>query len=185
MLYDMKYMLTHNQMHLLYQNHISNFMYQNETICEDNMKVFFEVLKRQDVFVFGTGYSEIICHYFYKKLIVNGIRSYMVNGLEFDTIYNRFHHTIGSVLLISKSGLTPYIVNIAESAKKKDIPVISFTGNMKNSLKELSDIPFVIENGLYHDYDNSEYSPFFGYSIILFENLLISLKDQPENKETV
>lgn len=133
---------------------------------------FVELLKRQNIFIFGTGYSEIVCQYFYKKLLINDFRTYKADGLEFHSFLHHRNIDIGSVIFVSKSGTTSYIVQIAQQAKKQGVPIISFTGNMSNPLKELSDIAFVIEDGIKYDYDNSEYTPFLGQTILLLEKLM-------------
>lgn len=170
MLYDIKYNHSRQKKNIPFS--FTNLIYHNETICEKNIIDFVELLKRQNIFIFGTGYSEIVCQYFYKKLLINDFRTYKADGLEFHSFLHHRNIDIGSVIFVSKSGTTSYIVQIAQQAKKQGVPIISFTGNMSNPLKELSDIAFVIEDGIKYDYDNSEYTPFFGQTILLFEKLM-------------
>lgn len=176
MLYDIKYNSSHNKKRTSYS--ASDLIYHNETISEENILTFNNILKRQNVLIFGTGYSEIVCNYIYKKLLTNDFVAYKTDGLELNSFFQHRNIIIGSVLLVSKSGTSPYIVQIAQQAKERGIPVISFTGTMTNPLKTLSDIAFVIEDGLKFDYDNSRYTPFFGQTILLFEKLLNEFKNE-------
>ncbi|MBR2402751.1 MAG: MurR/RpiR family transcriptional regulator [Lachnospiraceae bacterium] len=169
MLYDFKFNYNNNKNQ---PYHASDLIYHNETICEENIKAFIETLKCQNIVLFGAGYSEIVCQYIYKKLLVNNLCSYNASGLKLNSFLHHKNITIESVLLVSRTGVTPYIVQTAQQAKEQGISVISFTGNMKNPTKELSDIAFVIEDWYKFDYDYSEYTPFFGQTILLFEKLL-------------
>ncbi|WP_178919137.1 D-sedoheptulose 7-phosphate isomerase [Buchnera aphidicola] len=76
------------------------------------------------------------------------------NDFGYDYIFSRYIESIGNssdiLLAISTSGNSNNIINAIKSARKKNMKVISLTGNDGGRIKELSDIEICV--------------PYYGYS---------------------
>lgn len=122
----------------------------------------------------GQGYSGLIAQYMERKLIAFGCTVIQQRDLEAETIVRNFMQQLDAFIFVSKSGGTQIILDTARRCRKASVPVISFTGNVKSELAELSDAHFIIQDDYPFDIENVQPNFFFGYCLLAFEEILRS-----------
>lgn len=150
-----------------------------DSLLKENSKIdiskFVDVLFGDDhkfIFIYANGFSGIVADYINKKLLVMGKRCILSNGTDSIGVFENNLDFISSIIVISKSGETPMVLNKVKTAKEHDIKVISFTNNHENSISELSDIWFKIEDTNKLDDRNLMPNTFFPKVLVLFELLV-------------
>ena len=133
---------------------------------------FIEILHHNNMFIYGSGFSELVSEYMYKKLMVLGRKCWFVKNIEFETMLKSYESIMETVIIVSKSGQTPFQVKIAEKAQEQGIRVICFTGSGTSEVAKNSDIVFVVPDKNPLDDDNHLSNPFFAYCILLFEKII-------------
>ena len=72
------------------------------------------------------------------------------NDLDYSNIYSRALESLASdsdvLLLLSTSGRSPNILNVAQYARSRSIPVIAFLGSSSSSLKEFCETCICIDS---------------------------------------
>lgn len=138
---------------------------------EDQMLACIPILAKQRnvICILGTGYSGIIGEYLYKKLLGKGNFAIFSNGGDTNALFFNNLQRIDSLICISKSGETETIVEKARKAKESGIPIISFTQETKNSLGQLSDIHFLIDDQHRYDWNNIESNQFYPMLLMYLE----------------
>lgn len=131
-----------------------------------------QLLKNNEILIYGQGFSEITAEYIYKKLLVIGRKCWCIQTLEFETVLKNFDGKIGAIVIISKSGKTPYMVDVAKKAKQSNTTVVAFTGNPQSELALIADILFKIEDDCPFDDENASPNNFFARVILAFEQVL-------------
>ncbi|MGL4866836.1 MAG: MurR/RpiR family transcriptional regulator [Cetobacterium sp.] len=147
--------------------HIENekMFYSNYT--ESSLAIFYNYLEKyKKIYVHGLGFSRIISQYLRDKLIVLGFCAMNTEYIE------NFNSEDSLFISISKSGETLISIEFCKLAKNKNIKVVSFTGNLENSVKNLSDLHFYIKDSNLLDDRNVEKNDFFSNAIIAFEFIL-------------
>lgn len=139
---------------------------------EKNVDEFLDILHNNNMFIYGSGFSELVSEYMYKKLLVLGRKCWFVKNIEFETMLNSYKGIMETVIIVSKSGQTPFQVKIAEKAQEQGIKVICFTGSSTSELAKNSDIVFIVQDDNPLDDDNHLSNPFFAYCILLFEKII-------------
>ena len=107
----------------------------------DKIKLVTRLLREaKNILFFGVGDSVIFCEMMVKNLKVAGKQSdYSIHPHEIRHGINRLKS--GDILfLISLSGETPQVLEMAELGKMKSICVISLTHFYRNSLQKLADV---------------------------------------------
>ena len=145
------------------------FFYSN---VPNSIKLFIDCLGKGNIFIFSTGFSNIVGKYFFTKLTTIGKKCFQTDCIELEILLEHFVHDISTILIVSKSGETNYCVSTAKIAKENNIQVISFCGNINSSLVQQSDVAFIVEDSEPTDDHNYYPNPFFGRCIELFELLL-------------
>jgi 6-phospho-3-hexuloisomerase len=97
------------------------------------------ILESEKVFVYGMGRSGFIGRCFCMRLFHLGFNSYFVG----ETITPKFEKD-DLIILISKTGEKPILLEIAKICKKEKGKVLSITSNIKNDLAKLSDFSIII-----------------------------------------
>lgn len=139
---------------------------------EHDIDDFIDILHHNNMFIYGSGFSELVSEYMYKKLLVLGRKCWFVKNIEFETMLNSYKDIMETVIIVSKSGQTPFQVKIAEKAQEQGIKVICFTGSSTSELAKNSDIVFIVPDVNPLDDDNHLSNPFFAYCILLFEKII-------------
>lgn len=124
------------------------------------------------IFIYATGFSDIIAGYMYKKLLVLGRKVIISSGSDSIGIFENNLDDISSVLVVSKSGETNQVYNKLVKAVEADIYTISFTQNAENRIAERSDLNIPITD--LHPLDDRNMLPnvFFPGVLMTFEFLL-------------
>ncbi len=139
----------------------------DDTIQE--MKNFYRQNEEKFIFIYATGFSGIIGEYLYKKLLVNGIKVIFSSGQDSSGIIEHNVNHINMMIVISKSGETPKIIEKMALCSRYEIPTIAFTSPSENRVKELADYYFEIGDDEALDTYNRHYNSFFGKLLLLLE----------------
>ncbi|MDV4150513.1 MurR/RpiR family transcriptional regulator [Clostridium sp. AL.422] len=124
------------------------------------------------IFIYANGFSGIVAEYINKKLLVMGKRSILSNGTDSIGVFENNLDYISSIIVISKSGETPMVLNKVKTAKDYGINVISFTNERENSISKLADISFKIDDANKLDDRNLMPNTFFPKVLVLVELLI-------------
>lgn len=98
------------------------------------------ILNSENVFVIGAGRSGLVAKAFAMRLMHLGISVYVVG----ETITPAIRKG-DSLIAISGSGETIYVVNAAKIAKKRGSKIISITSYPNSTLGKLSDLTIIIK----------------------------------------
>lgn len=116
-----------------------------ENIKDEDIDEFLHLMKGDGyIFIYATGFSRIIAEYLYKKLIVLGKQCIFSYGGDSYAVFENHLKNTSSLVVISKSGETPIVLEKVKTAKEKNIKVISFTREIDNSIAKNSNINFRI-----------------------------------------
>lgn len=143
------------------------------TYRSDDLKLLVDALSQNHVIgVNGEGYSRIIAGYVQHKLTGIGKTAVMQDYLETDQFINTFAEKLDLMILISKSGQTKAIVEMADSCREANVLTAAFTGNPNSELAQIVDVLLVVKDE--HPFDTKNVKPncFAGYCILAFEELL-------------
>lgn len=113
-----------------------------------------------------------MAEYINKKLLVMGKRCILSNGTDSIGVFENNLDFISAIIVISKSGETPMVLNKVKTAKEHNIKVISFTNERENSISKLSDIRFKIKDTNKLDDRNLMPNTFFPKVLVLIELLV-------------
>lgn len=164
MLYNLEQEVNISKTEEVYINSEKNFYSDYE---EKFLNTFYSYLKEyKKIYIHGLGFSRIISQYLRDKLIVLGFCAMSTEYIE------NFNSENSLFISISKSGETLTSIEFCKIAKNKNIKVISFTGNYKNSIKNLSDIHFYVKDSNLLDDRNVKKNDFFSNAIVAFEFIL-------------
>jgi len=123
-------------------------------------------------FIYATGFSVIAAEYINKKLLLLGKRCILASGTDSASIFENNLDSIGTMLVISKSGETRQVLSKVKTAKENKINIVSFTGETDNTLSRLADVSFKIQDNNKSDDRNVMPSVFFPNLLLLFEFLI-------------
>ena len=122
--------------------------------------------------VSGEGYSHLVAEYMEKKLLGIGHMAVSQEYLEAEQFIGLAAYRLAAVLLVSKSGKTPAVLETAAACRQAAVPTIAFTGNPASALAGCADASVIIEDDQPLDIENQKHNRFTGYCILAFENLL-------------
>lgn len=138
----------------------------------DAINKLIEILFNDDhkfIFIYANGFSGIIAEYINKKFLVMGKKCIFSNGTDSVGVFENNLDFISSIIVVSRSGETPMVLNKVKTAKEHNIKVVSFTNERRNSISKLSDINFKIEDANKLDDRNLMPNTFFPKVLILVE----------------
>lgn len=136
---------------------------------------FLEILSadtHKSIFIYGTGLSYVPAEYLYKKLMILGKSCIIATGSDSIGIFENNLKNIHCMILFSKSGETPIVIDKVSTAKRSSIKIIAFTRETANSLSSLADICFRIEDFNKLDDRNMLPNTFYPKTFMLIELLL-------------
>lgn len=119
--------------------------------------------------ILGSGFSQNIANHFSEKLNLYGFRATANSHLEF--LRQRVEKDV-LIIIISNSGDTFRLAELAKIAKDHQIDLIAFVGEKQSRIGQLATL--TISTGTYAPQVLSEYQPnlFFGTTLNQFEILL-------------
>ncbi|MBS6430375.1 MurR/RpiR family transcriptional regulator [Enterococcus raffinosus] len=119
--------------------------------------------------ILGSGFSQNIANHFSEKLNLYGFRATANSHLEF--LRERVEKDV-LIIIISNSGDTFRLAELAKMAKDHQIDLIAFVGEKQSRIGQLATL--TISTGTYAPQVLSEYQPnlFFGTTLNQFEILL-------------
>lgn len=145
-----------------------HFTYQIE-----GLRLFCDSLRRGDVIVLsGEGYSRVSTEYMERKLVGLGYSAVMQDCLEASQLIESFGDSLKLAILVSKSGRTKAVVDMAKKCNEVGVLTVAFTGNSKSELAQSCDVVFTVKDEHPFDIENTEVNRFTGYSIVAFEEVL-------------
>lgn len=144
-------------------------------ISEEDIKYFIELLMKMDnkfIFIYATGMSKIIAEYLSKKLLIIGKKNIFSSGSDSVGVFENHLEDMSILFVISKSGETKTVLDKVNSARDKNIKIISITRETENSIAKASDINFKIFD--MNKLDDRNYYPntFFPNCCMLIEYLI-------------
>lgn len=130
------------------------------------------------IFIYATGFSNIIAEYIYKKLLVLGRKVIVSSGSDSIGIFENNLEDISAMIVVSKSGETEQVYHKLTKAVEADIFTISFTQDSENRMAELTDLNIPIKD--LHQLDDRNMLPnvFFPGVLLTFEFLLEKYLEQ-------
>lgn len=154
-----------------------------EGFSEDDVVRFIEnVFKKTNkyVFIYATGFSNIIAEYLYKKLLVLGRKAIFSTGSDSIGIFENNLDDISTMLVVSKSGETEQVYEKLKKAYNAEIFTISFTQDSDNRMANVSNMNIPIRD--LHPLDDRNLLPniFFPGVLLTFEFLLEKYLEQFE-----
>ena len=121
------------------------------------------------IVVFGLGFSTSIADYMHQRLTLKGYQSLcalhtemLQNNLDSNTVF----------IIISHSGKTLHLTDLLQQLKTNNIPIISFVGQKKCRVADLSTLAIPVGDYDSFSYDLNKRNTFFGECIVAFEHLL-------------
>lgn len=157
---DMIYHLTSTK------DHFSTY---NTKYTEYKEKFLSLINGNKHIVIFGLGFSAPIAEYMHQRLTLKGYHSISVVHMEmFQNILEK--NTV--FIVISHSGKTIRLIDIINSAKNNNIPVISFVADKESAIFKESTLPISIGYYDSFSYELNKKNTFFGETIIAFEHLL-------------
>lgn len=154
-------------------------------ISNEAINKFLDILFNDDqkvIFIYANGFSGIVAEYINKKLLVMGKRCILSNGTDSIGVFENNLDFINSIIVISKSGETPMVLNKVKTAKEHNIKVVSFTNELENSISKISDISFKIEDTNKLDDRNIMPNTFFPKVLIIVELLVYEYYKRKNSK---
>ena len=146
-----------------------------EKNSSESIARFVDILFSEDnklIFIYANGFSGIVAEYINKKFLVMGKRCILSNGTDSIGVFENNLDYISSIIVISKSGETPMVLNKVKTAKDYGIKVISFTNEIGNSISKLADVSFKIDDINKLDDRNLMPNTFFPKVLVLVELLI-------------
>ncbi len=150
---------------------IDNFI---DILLEENSKF---------IFIYGNGFSSIVAEYINKKLLVMGKRCILSNGTDSIGIFENNLDCISCIIVFSKSGESPMVLNKVKMAKKHNIEVVSFTNEEENSISKLADIRFRVQDTDKLDVRNVMPNTFFPKMLAMIEFIIFEYYKRKNNYE--
>lgn len=145
-----------------------HFSYQS-----GELQLFCNSLEKTNVILLsGEGYSRISTEYMERKLVGLGYCALMQDFLETNQLISAFDTCSRLSILVSKSGQTKAVVDMARECNRSQILTCAFTGNAKSDLAQMCDIVFTVPDEHPFDMANAQVNRFTGYCIVAFEELL-------------
>lgn len=150
---------------------IDNFI---DILLEENSKF---------IFIYGNGFSSIVAEYINKKLLVMCKRCILSNGTDSIGIFENNLDCISCIIVFSKSGESPMVLNKVKMAKKHNIEVVSFTNEEENSISKLADIRFRVQDTDKLDVRNVMPNTFFPKMLAMIEFIIFEYYKRKNNYE--
>lgn len=135
-------------------------------------KAFNDILnayKDKQIIVTGMGFSDIIAKYISERLFVNGYKTSTTFHLH---LLSKEYSKNVLLIMISKSGETGRMIELAKEAKENGVELVSFTNDENSKLSKLSTLS--ISTNRVKKFIPLENTPeyFFGEALLSFEYLL-------------
>jgi len=137
--------------------------------------------KDKRIMILGSGFSQNLANYFSEYLNLYNFRATANSHLELLRENNKNKCLI---IIVSNSGETIRLVELADIAKKNQLATIAFVGDQDSKIGYLADL--TISSNTYVNKSIQKFSPnlFFGTALIQFELLMsITLKSLSEKEE--
>lgn len=151
-----------------YLTKIENLIFEN---YNDEMartfREYFENSFDHYIYAGGKGYSDVVIDFISRKCIRRGYRLVYTENLD-ELPHAEDTKNIG--LLISASGETEDVIEIAQTCKKLNLKTIAFTQNRNSRLGRMVDLPIVISK--FEGDNDGRINVFVSYTIMAFEILL-------------
>ena len=138
-----------------------------------------EILRCRDrcLFIVGLVFSTIASSYFMRRLATLGILAY--DGAPVDMMRGGSRPSL--TIILSKSGETKDLVEVATHAKAMGHRLYTITAHRDSTLAAMSDCVLTVRSGSPVAYNVPDF--FIGRTIILFEYILSRLADRLEKDE--
>ncbi len=155
-------------------SHLSEFV--NNADIDKVQKLIDDIYqhKHEKIYLVGVGFSDIITHYFLKRLASFDIFAY--DGAPIDCINARSKPSI--TIIFSKSGETADLIQIIKLSKKMGHTIYSITTSRQSTIAQLSDYHIELEYKRNKLFDTPDY--YVGTGIFVVENILAEVMKKEE-----
>jgi Transcriptional regulators len=155
-------------------SHLSEFV--NNADIDKVQKLIDDIYqhKHEKIYLVGVGFSDIITHYFLKRLASFDIFAY--DGAPIDCISARSKPSI--TIIFSKSGETADLIQIIKLSKKMGHTIYSITTSRQSTIAQLSDYHIELEYKRNKFFDTPDY--YVGTGIFVVENILAEVMKKEE-----
>ena len=141
--------------------------------------------RRGKIFTTGEGFSNIVGTYITQRLSICGFMAF--NNVHFYDymLFQEAHRSAVNdeaavMFAVSQSGETEPVLNDVRHAKQHGHKIVTFTRRGDSTLAQLSDLVFVLD-GTKQTLAGSLPNPFFGYVILVFEDLMARYFERKES----
>lgn len=138
----------------------------------EKVDILLERLQSERILIHGSGFSQLIAQYIYKKFLVTGVNASLALWPDYEILEQKNANKFDSIWLISKSGRSSSALSWVKALENKNINLVCFTGDHQSPLAQAADLSFIIHDPQKYDDDIYWSNPFFGYCILGFEHLL-------------
>lgn len=153
--------------HFTGTNAIAPEIYQNLRLAAKRIHE-----SRQLVFIYGMGFSSLMAEYLAKKLLVLGVKCIFSDGADSIGIFENNLEDIGVLIVFSRSGRSPHVLNRVRTAGENDIFTVGFTGDGDNPLREQCGCVVTVRDDNRLDDRNMKPTMFFSKTLTLIELLI-------------
>lgn len=130
------------------------------------------------IYAAARGYSGMVVEYMSQKLLAQGYRMVYMEG-----VHEISNHQNNIGILVSESGETEAVVEVARTFQNQGNYTIAFLSNGNSRLGRMVDLPIVISK--WKDENKWGFSTFVPYSIIAFDLLFSNVQKEKQKAETV
>lgn len=141
--------------------------------------------RQAKMFTTGEGFSNIVGTYITQRLSICGFMAF--NNVHFYDymLFQEAHRgavndEAAVMFAVSQSGETEPVLNDVRHAKQHGHKIVTFTRRGDSTLAQLSDLVFVLD-GTKQTLAGSLPNPFFGYVILVFEDLMARYFERKES----
>lgn len=148
------------------------FDLEKTNVTRTEIHQFVELMSRHSndlLMVLSSGFSQNIANYMSEAMNLSQIRCLTNSHLE---IMYEDHLNTSLIFLISHSGETKRLVELAKMANKKGIETVAFVGNRQSTLANLVTLSFSTDSYSPFSFQHKVPQLFFGKVLIQFEILL-------------
>ena len=152
-------------------------VYTNASIeVNNNLDAFSAILdksKNKLIMLLSVGISQTIANYINERFAINGFRSISNTHLQ---LLTPEHKEDVLLVVISNSGETESLVQIATLAHDIGIEIISFVGTKDSTIANLSTIPIIIQGKDHFGFLQNPPDTFYSELLLIFECFISNYK---------
>ncbi|RGM75661.1 MurR/RpiR family transcriptional regulator [Collinsella sp. OM07-12] len=124
------------------------------------------------VHIYGCGFSSLTAAYLSKKLLGLGVRALHSSADDSIAIFENNLDRTDALIVFSRSGRTPRVLDRVKIAGEEGICTVAFTGDRPSPLRDACDFPILVADEQALDDRNTDFTLYFARCIALIEYLM-------------